>query len=59
MQTFSFSIVYSARKGLLKEVMVGKESSIVFESQDDGWDLLKLSFLSFTTNLGKMVVLKF
>lgn len=26
MQTFSFSAVYSARKILLKEVMVGKES---------------------------------
>lgn len=36
MQTFSFSAVYSARKILLKEVMVGKESSILFEFQDDG-----------------------
>ena len=45
MQTFFFSVVYSARKIILKELMVGKESNILCELLDDGWELDSLSFL--------------
>ena len=45
-----FSIVYGAKKMLLKESMVERESNILFKVLNDG-NFPNFSFLSFTTDL--------
>lgn len=45
-----FSIGYGARKMLLKESIVERESNVLFKVLNDG-NFPNFSFLSFTTNL--------